>query len=151
MFGLSPRKSISSGILKECENNLGVYRDGLITLIKSENYSEASYNEARKNYFNAVFDSLWNSLALIAPTVDQRIRLVFWSPEISGLPPEITDQYLLENGISAGCSFAILYYAITNKPVKSTKDFRTMSMLNHAQNKLMEQIINELGQIKGRI
>ena len=151
MFGLSKKESLSSGILRECENNLGVYRDGHIPLIKSENYSETSYNEVRKNYFNAVFDSLWNSLALITPTVDQRIRLVFWSPEISGLPPEITDQYLLKNGISAGCSFAILYYAITNKPVKSAKDFRTMSMLNHAQNKLMEQIIDGLGQVKGRI
>lgn len=144
MFGLSKKESLSSGILRECENNLGVYRDGLIPLIKSENYSETSYNKVRKNYFNAVFDSLWNSFALITPTVDQRIRLVFLCPEISGLPPEITDQYLLENGISAGCSFAILYYAVTNKPVKSTKDFRTMSMLNHAQNKLMEQIIDEL-------
>ena len=144
MFGLSKKESLSSGILRECENNLGVYRDGLIPLIKSENYSEISYNKVRKNYFNAVFDSLWNSFALITPTVDQRIRLVFLCPEISGLPPEITDQYLLENGISAGCSFAILYYAVTNKPVKSTKDFRTMSMLNHAQNKLMEQIIDEL-------
>ena len=48
-------------------------------------------------------------------------------------------------------TFAILYYAITNKPVKSAKDFRTMSMLNHAQNKLMEQIIDGLGQVKGRI
>lgn len=144
MFGLSTREMLIKMIKNACQNNLQIYRQGIEALLEQpeEDHERYAY-KIRKKYFNAVFDSIWNYFGVSSPSIDQRLRLVLMSPEISGLPPEFPLEYLDTVGISAGVAFAFCYYAITNKPVSTVKLSRDMSMLNHYQLDCMNRILAE--------
>ena len=105
-------------------------------------FDRAAHAE-RKEYYNAVFDAMWASIKASAPAIEARLRLAFMSPGITGLPPEVSIEYLDDNGISAGPTYAFCYYAITGKKV-AAKDLKIMSKLIHFQADLMNNALAEL-------
>ena len=149
VFGLSTRETLVRAIENACRNEICVYKncvkDGLA------HYSEWSDEEisrhallARREYVNAVFDAIMASFRISSPIIDARIKLVICDPHVTGVPDEIDTDYLADNGFSAGITYAIFYFAVTNKKIKPSKDFKIISALNHYQAKLMNDVLNEL-------
>ncbi|BCK85380.1 hypothetical protein MM59RIKEN_26990 [Pusillibacter faecalis] len=149
MFGLSTRETLVRAIENACRNEICVYKncvkDGLA------HYSEWSEEEisrhallARREYANAVFDAMLESFRVSSPIIDARIKLVIWNPRVTGVPDEIDTDYLADNGFSAGVTYAICYFAVTNKKINPSKDFKIISALNHYQTKLMNDALDEL-------
>lgn len=149
MFGLSKREMLIKAIQNACQNSLGTYRSEITTSLEkfsSGSLSDDAFNQelttARRNYFNSVYDAVWASFRVSSPTIEQRMRLAMFSPEMTGLPPEFDLDYFAKNGISAGCTYAIAYFAFSNKTI-SPRDFRDCSMLNHYQVNLMNSVLNK--------
>jgi hypothetical protein len=150
MFGLSKHEILINAIKNTCVNELPKYEAAIKTLIEKSNNPEIpqekvskSARYARCDYLNAVSDAIWNSFAVSSPSIHARYRLAMMSPRMTGLPEEFDLDYLCDNGISAGIVFALSYFAITNKTVSNTKMFKIMSMLNHYQTDLMNDILKK--------
>ncbi len=148
MFGLSTREILMRGIENACRNELGVYRDAVRRdFDKLSEWSEEEIEQhavlARKEYANAVFDAMQASFRVSNPTIDARMRLTLWNPGITGIPEEFNADYFVDNGFSAGITYAICYFAITNKKINPSKDFKIISRLDHYQSKLMNDVLCE--------
>lgn len=98
---------------------------------------------ARKDYLNAVGDAMWASFRASSPAIAERYKCALFAPNICGLPEMFDIDYFDDNGVSAGCVFAMCFFAMTNKPI-TQNDMKTCSMLNHFQNGLMDKTIDEL-------
>lgn len=149
MFGFSTRETLVRAIENACRNKIDVYKDcvreGLV------NGSELSEEEilqhattARIEYVNAVFNVMLESFQVSSPTIHARMKLVMWDPRITGIPDEFNIDYLADNGFPAGVTYAICYFAVTNKKILPSKDFQIMSRLNHYQSELMNDALVEL-------
>lgn len=149
VFGLSIREKLAAAITNMCLDKLVVYRKELYKVAAMSNGltdTEIDYEleAARKEYLNSVFDSIWNGLDERNSIIGHRIRIALCNPEITGLPPQFTVEYFDRYGVSAGSTYAICYYAITNKPISHKKDYKTCSMLNHIQAKAIDDEIKNL-------
>lgn len=151
MFGLSKKEVLQNAIKNTCTNEIETYRAGLLQLTDGKNNELADADiekvalDVRKDYFNTVFDSVVTSFRASAPIVATRIQLALSSPCMTGLPEEFNVEYLDKTGISAGCTFALCYFALTNKQL-TYRDFSVCSALNHYQNRLMDKVLDELEQ-----
>lgn len=150
MFGLSRKKVLVEAIINVCHNESDIYRDGLRTFSQkvldgdcSEDEAKQDLMSARRDYLFAVFDAMWASFRVSSPAIEHKMRMAMLSPSSTGLPKEFTAEYFEENGIPAGCVYAICYFAVTGKQI-STKDFKICSMPNHYQNAIMDNIITEI-------
>lgn len=152
MFGLSKREVLESVIENACKIKLPVYESNakeIVNLLKenselSDSQIETFATNARRCYLNSVYDAVKDSLAISAPAINMRFNMSLMSPSITGLPPEFTIDHFAENGISAGATFIMVYYAITGKPANTARLYRTASMLSHFQNDLMNNILFKL-------
>ena len=151
MLGLSAPESLVRAVKNSCNNEIGTYKQGVQEFLDALKQNEDMVDEekdkyiiaARKDYINAVCDSMFSSFRISSPNIDERLRLAISSPQITGLPDEFSIEYMDDYGISAGAVFAFCYYAVTNKKVTTKKTIRTMSMLNHYQNELMNSVLAE--------
>lgn len=146
MFGLSKKEVLVKAIKNACNNELQVYKTGAIKLASMQSSDEdidKMVAAIRREYLNSVFDAIWASFRASSPTIETKMRLAMMSPSITGLPEEFDIEYFDCNGISAGCTFAIAYYALTGKSI-SNKEYKTCSMLNHYQNDLMQNVLVDL-------
>lgn len=149
MFGLSMREKMADTILNVCGDKLGEYRKALNDLASAsdkmtDEEMEHEFECARKEYFNSVFDYIWNFLEDKDQLLGHKIRIALCNPEITGLPPEFTIEHFDRYGVSAGAAYAIFYYASTNKPIRPEKDYKTLSRLNYAQAKATDLILDEI-------
>lgn len=147
MFGLSSREVLIKAIKNACQNEAGVYRDGIKSFLSELSDNDISDEEmnsrassARNDYLNAVFDVMLSSFRVSSPVIEQRIRLAISCPQITGLPGDFNVEYFANSGISAGCAYAMCYFATTNKEI-TARDFKDCSMLNHYQNAIMDSIL----------
>jgi len=149
MFGFSKREILVKVIKNACANELACYDDGVKKFTEAyktnpempEKQLDEFARVARCNYLNAVCDSVWNSFAVSSPSVHAQFRLALTNPQITGLASKFDVDYLCKNGISAGVTFAFAYFALTGKSVATIKLSKTMSMLNHYQNDLMDSVL----------
>lgn len=156
MFGLSKQEIIIKVIKNACTAKIDSYRSGIKMIaeflsmpdarddIPQEKISKLA-ETTRINYLNAVCDAVWESLSVSSPNLSDRFHIALLSPRIAGLPDEFTTEYLSAHGISAGVVFGLMYFAVTGKSVE-IKHFKTMSMLNHYQNDLMNEVLIEFKQ-----
>ena len=151
MFGFSKEEVLAKAIKNACSNKLNTYEHEIQQILRryqmrpKMSESELSHLtlQARRNYLNAVCDSIWSSFSVSNPNTHARFKLALMSPQMTGLPEEINVDYLNTNGISAGVVFALAFFALTNKQINSPKLFRTMSILSHYQNDLMESVLTK--------
>ena len=125
----------------DCRNLKHAWCKGWYSTRKISKLAETT----RINYLNAVCDAVWESLSVSSPNLSDRFHIALLSPRIAGLPDEFTTEYLSAHGISAGVVFGLMYFAVTGKSVE-IKHFKTMSMLNHYQNDLMNEVLIEFKQ-----
>ena len=156
MFGLSKQEIIIKVIKNACTAKIDSYRSGIKMIaeilsmpdakddIPQEKISKLA-ETTRINYLNAVCDAVWESLSVSSPNLSDRFHIALLSPRIAGLPDEFTTEYLSTHGISAVVVFGLMYFAVTGKSVE-IKHFKTMSMLNHYQNDLMNEVLIEFKQ-----
>lgn len=151
MFGLSRRELLIRTVKNACVSALPTYEERIKGFIaKTETDSEMTdeeaekiANECRHVYLSNTYEIIRVELAEKRPLLLQKIGFAMISPSIIGLPEEIDTDYLLKNGMSAGVVYAFLYYAMTNKCIKTAKDFRSISMLNHYQTQLMNDVLQK--------
>lgn len=152
MFGLSKNEMLQNIIRNACHAKLSVFRasiqDVLINLKNEPQLSElevqAQLTACRKEYLNAVCNTVIEALSISDFSLLTRFNASVISPSITGLSEEITTEYLDENGISAGSAYIMTCFAITGKPLTSPKAHRIASMLTHYQNDLMESVLIQL-------
>lgn len=143
MFGLSTRERLSKVIINACMECKDVYKNGIMNNIElfdgMENEDDASslIISIRKEYLDAVVNSVLSSLQISFPFVISRIRRIMTSPGIFGLE-DVVDG---ENGIAAGRLFVICYYAIKNTIPTPVREWIE---LNHLQNDIMNEVLSEI-------
>ena len=146
MFGLTTSEMLISAIKNACVNYANELQSAFEKLYTIEGVvnDDELLQEAKQaivDYKNHIFDSLWSLAQLSSPNNEARLRLAIMSPQIVGLPDEFDLDHIAIHGFSAGATYAIFRYALTGKPLKSTKDFRTCSELNHFQQKQINIIV----------
>ncbi len=148
MFGLFIKRNLIKAIKNACINEIGIYKSEVMDLLNEycndTDVPTSKLMHVKRNYFYAVFDAMWTTLRVSSPTVDARVRLALMAPTLTGLPAEFTVEYIGDNGISAGATFAICYYALSNQEINLFKEAKTLSMLNHFQNDLMNRALGEI-------
>lgn len=149
MFGLSARETLVRAIKNACRNEIGVYKSAIMKYAETDTESSADEIhqhgiQAKKEYTIAVLDAMMASFRVSSQGINARIRMILWDPRITGIPNEFNSKYFEDNGYSAGITYAICYFAVTNKKITPRKDYQIISMLNHYQSKLMDEAIDEL-------
>lgn len=146
MFGLNKKDVIVNAIKNVCNNEIGIYKSAVEKFAFDDTLTEDEINkkamESRKEYLNAVFDAMWASFRASSPAIAERLKIALITPTICGLPEMFDVDYLDDNGVSAGCAFAMCYFAMTGKAI-AVKDMRVCSMLNHFQNDLMNKALDD--------
>ncbi len=142
MFGLSMREVLEKNIRNACINNKGVYKEQVIELLEKysddlDNIAEEDFYLARMAYLNSVFDSITAGLRSADPSILVRVDMAALSPAVCGF-----DGLDISQGISAGATFAICYWALTGKEAS----IRTCQFLSHFQNAMMDEVLVELAQ-----
>jgi len=142
MFGLSLREVLERNIKNACVNNKHVYKELVINFLDQysadlDNIPEDAFLASRIGYFNAVFDTIVDSLRASSPETIARVHLAALSPRVCGY--EGMD---MSTGISAGMTFALCYWALTGKEAP----VRTCQFLSHYQNAMMTEVLVELSE-----
>ncbi len=141
MFGLSMREVLTTAIVNACINCKDVYKDAIIKNMEALNKAKTDEDTyrltlfIRKEYLDAVWNTVVSSFSISAPTVFSRIQFISTTPSICGYG-DIT----MDNGIMAGGLYAICYYALKNKKAASKDCIK----LNHLQTDIMNQVLFEI-------
>lgn len=139
MFGLSIRETLKKSILNVCENSKDSYKKYIL-----DNYNDVdSIDEeriiaiskmARRNYFDDVANSLFNSFKVSSPNIYGKIQLILVYPSMCGYDDIDVDD------LTAGAVYAICYFALKGKTA-SPKD---CIELNHLQNDIINEALEEI-------
>ena len=90
MFGLSTREILEKAIINASINCKNVYKSAIMNNIETLNNAEKEDDisslllSMRKEYLDAVVDSVISSFQISAPTVFSKIQLIMTSPSICG-------------------------------------------------------------------
>jgi hypothetical protein len=151
MFGLSKREILVKMVRNCVESQLPKYRVGteevfskytIEELNDDSNNSqlEGEMSQVRIEYLQSVFNAVKNAVEAGSINIAMRLDFALMTPRISGLPDEIDIGYFARNGISAGDVYALLFYAMMNKPI-TRKDYQICSELSHYQVGLMNDTL----------
>ncbi len=141
MFGLSIREVLTNAIINASNNCKHIYKNAImnnfeaINNAETEEYVSALLLSIRKEYLDAVCDSVISTFKVSSPTVFSKIQFIMTYPSICGY-----ENIDLENGAMAGSLFAICYYALKNKVAPHKECIK----LNHIQNEIMNQVLLEV-------
>lgn len=140
MFGLSVRELLIKTITNACYNNIESYKSNIIANMgeiecKDGEELDSLLMSLRREYFDDVANSVINTFRVSSPAVFNKIQLSLMSPGICGY-----SDINIENGIGAGSVYAICFNAIKNK-IAAPKD---CIRLNHIQNNIMNEALNEI-------
>lgn len=159
VFGLSFREQIAKMVKRSCENNISVYEAVLKGTIK---YFENKYKDeevdaaelekemqdfilkARIIYTGAVFKEMYKNVSDFSSISQDLFHSAVRTPSITGLPEEVTSEYLKKEGISASVVFAFTYYAYTKEKIETASLIRTASKLAHYQTYLMNRAASDI-------
>ncbi len=128
MLGLSLKERLIKSIKRISSDKIEKYVSCL-----ELGYSESA---ASKEYYNAVFDNMWQEFGSKSTSIDGRIRAAMQAPIITGLPKEYDLDYIYERGFDGIATYAFTYYGITGKPIDMSKDNEKLDQLRDYQLRL---------------
>lgn len=132
----SKQRMIKNVVLKACETQSIVYREGVIRLLKKYGNNEPDERDhllVRKDYFDAVCNKTIDVLGGYYFDAEDEIRDIVGDPGIIGL-----DDCNTEYGMMAGWLFVVCCAVYDKKPLRNFVD---AIEINHYQNDVMTEVL----------
>ena len=145
MFGLSVKEKLYRAIKTQTLEKLPSFEASFVNYIsKSEKMDKEQKGEAFMSCVIEYTDNVSSVLASgLAKSITQKAMLAAQMPQMTGLPKEITMDYILSTSPFVGYYFAFYYYGITGKQISPDDNDKYITPLNHYQTDLISSVVDK--------